>query len=134
MTKALALEKNCFACGEANPMGLHMTFAWEGDRYVSRFRVPKEYESFENSVHGGIVSLLLDEVIGRSLGARDIYAVTAKLEVNFRQSTPTEMDLVICSWTEKQDGRKWYINGAIYLPDGTVSAEATALMIQKKED
>lgn len=134
MNRALELEKDCFACGQDNSMGLHMTFAWEEERYVSRVIMPKEYQSFEDSLHGGMVSLLLDEVIGRSLGSKEIYAVTARLEVDFRQSTPTETELTVAAWWEKQEGRKWYIRGAIYLPDGTVSAEGKALMIQKKEE
>lgn len=134
MNRALELEKDCFACGQSNSLGLRMEFAWKEDRYISRVILPKEYQSFKDSLHGGIVSLLLDEVIGRSLGSTGIYAVTARLEVDFRQSTPTETELTVAAWWEKREGRKWYIRGAIYLPDGTVSAEGKALMIQKKED
>lgn len=134
MTAALELEKDCFACGSHNPIGLQMKFQWEDDRYVSRVFMKKEYQSFEDSLHGGMVGLLLDEVIGRSLGSKNIYAVTARLEVDFRLSTPTDTELMVCSWVESQEERKWWIRGAIYLPDGSVSAEAKALMIQKKEE
>lgn len=134
ITAALELEKDCFACGNQNPIGLQMNFEWEGERYVSRILMTKEYQSFEDSLHGGMVTLLLDEVIGRSLGSKNIYAVTARLEVDFRLSTPTETELLICSWIQHHEGRKWWMRGAIYLPDGSVSAEAKALMIQKKEE
>ena len=134
MNKALELEKNCFACGENNPIGLKMKFAWEGDAYVSRVTLRKEYESFEGAAHGGMIGLLLDEVMARSFTDREIYAVTAKMEVNYKLPTPVEEELTIKAWGEKQEGRKYTVRGAIYLPDGQVCADATALMIKKREE
>lgn len=128
------LEKDCFACGEHNPIGLKMKFDWEEEYYVSRISLRKEYESFGGVVHGGMVGLLLDEVIGRSLTSKGTYAVTAKLEVNFKAPTPVETELVVRSKLVKHEGRKFTILGEIVLPDGTVSAVGEALMIQKREE
>lgn len=54
---------NCFACGPANPHGLHMTFLSNGERIVSHLSVPDHLRGWNNMVHGGIISTILDEVM-----------------------------------------------------------------------
>ena len=81
-----------------------------------------------------MIGLLLDEVMARSFTDREIYAVTAKMEVNYKLPTPVEEELTIKAWWEKQDGRKYTVRGEIYLLDGQVCADATALMIKKREE
>ena len=81
-----------------------------------------------------MIGLLLDEVMARTFTDREIYAVTAKMEVNYKLPTPVEEELTIKAWWEKQEGRKYTVRGAIYLPDGQVCADATALMIKKREE
>ena len=54
-------EYNCFGCCPENPVGLHMEF-YEDDEYiVSTWHPEKNYQGWVNTMHGGILSTLIDE-------------------------------------------------------------------------
>jgi uncharacterized protein (TIGR00369 family) len=56
-------DHTCFACGPANPHGLHMTFLTDGEEVFSRLTVPDHLRGWNNMVHGGVISTILDEVM-----------------------------------------------------------------------
>jgi hypothetical protein len=58
---------NCFACGTTNPIGLNLTFYRRGEYVCSDIKLGRNYEGWENMAHGGIISTLLDEVMGWAL-------------------------------------------------------------------
>jgi acyl-coenzyme A thioesterase PaaI-like protein len=76
---------NCFACGELNEAGLHLQLNFEPDRCWTELTLPDRYEGWEGVVHGGIVSTILDEVMGWSLIARDSWGKTARFSMRFRK-------------------------------------------------
>lgn len=56
-------DHTCFACGPANPHGLHMRFLTDGEAVFSRLTVPDHLRGWNNMVHGGVISTILDEVM-----------------------------------------------------------------------
>ena len=124
----------CFACGLKNPFGLKMEFYWEGEDYLCRFTPRKEHQGYDEIMHGGLVSTLLDEVMGRSLYIQKIEAVTARLEVRYRQPTPIGQELVIRGQMIEKRGKIWRLAANIMLPDGTVTAEAIATMMVRNRE
>jgi uncharacterized protein (TIGR00369 family) len=82
MTK-LGDDKYCFACGINNPRGLKLKFDIQGDRISTSFTPDREFQGFRGIVHGGILSLILDECMGNLLWRNGINAVTAELSVRF---------------------------------------------------
>ena len=124
----------CFACGLKNPFGLKMEFYWEGEDYLCRFTPRKEHQGYDEIMHGGLVSTLLDEVMGRSLYIQKIEAVTARLEVRYRQPTPIGQELLIRGQMIEKRGKIWRLAAHITLPDGTVTAEANATMMVRNRE
>jgi uncharacterized protein (TIGR00369 family) len=118
----------CFVCGEANPIGLHLTFREENEVYMSTFTPGPEHQSYNGVLHGGIISTLLDEIMGRYIYAKGQTAVTAKLEVRFRAPTPIGQPLTICGRIVGQKGSMYEMAGSIALADGTVTAEGKAII------
>ena len=55
---------NCFVCCPTNPIGLHLEFWEDGDYIVTKFHPTHDYESWQNTLHGGIQALLIDETAG----------------------------------------------------------------------
>ena len=53
----------CFACGPSNPHGLQMKFQTDGETVVSQLTVPDHLRGWNDMVHGGIISTILDEVM-----------------------------------------------------------------------
>ena len=126
-------ENYCFACGENNPIGLHLDFKIVDDKFVAKKTVPREYQSYPGIVHGGIVSTMLDEAMGGFIVARGEKAVTAKMELKYRNPTPLDTELTITGWEESRRRNIVSTKGMITLEDGTVTAEANATMIIVKE-
>lgn len=118
----------CFVCGKDNPIGLHLTFNEVNDTYVSRFTPGPELQSYDGIMHGGIVSTLLDEIMGRYIYIQGKTAVTAKLEVRFRAPTPIGQPLTICGRIVGQKGSMIEMASTISLADGTITAEGKALI------
>ena len=121
-------DNYCFACGTDNPYGLHLNLQIENDRYVAEKVLTREYQSYTGVVHGGIVTTMLDEAMGSYLFKNGEHAVTARLNVRYRQPTPVGEPLTITGWIESRRRNIVDMKATIALADGTVTAEGTARM------
>lgn len=79
---------NCFACGTLNAHGLHLDLHLEPGRAWTELTLEQRFEGWEGIAHGGIVTMILDEVMAWSLVASDNWGVTARLAVEFRRPVP----------------------------------------------
>lgn len=76
----------CFVCGRANPVGLHLRFLRdEQNRVQADFTPLPEHQGFPGVMHGGLISAVLDETIGRTAIALDLWCVTGELTVRYHQ-------------------------------------------------
>lgn len=74
----------CFACGTANPIGLNLQFYQLGDAVCSDITLGKYHEGWQNMVHGGIISTLLDEVMSWTIiYFKKVFFVTRKMEIKY---------------------------------------------------
>lgn len=122
-------ELYCFACGTENPIGLKLEFSEQDGKCISRKIVPKEFEGYDGIVHGGILTTMLDEVMVQCIRRiKGEHAVTARIDVRYRQPTPVGELLTITGWEEARKHNFIHMKGTIALPDGTVTAEASAQM------
>ncbi len=121
-------DNYCFACGLDNPYGLKLDFRIEGDCYVARKTLAREYQSYTGVAHGGIVSTLLDEAMGGYLVALGEKAVTGRLTVRYRHPTPIGEELRVTGRVVERRGRFYRMKAEVALADGTVTAEGTAEM------
>jgi uncharacterized protein (TIGR00369 family) len=125
----------CFVCGRQNPIGLKAFFYRDEEgRVVAHFTGQEEHQGYPGVMHGGIVAALLDEVIGRVAIAQDLWAVTAKLEVRFRQPVPLGQPLTLVGELTRLRSRTLEARGEIRLEDGTVAAEAEGVYIRLPQE
>lgn len=76
----------CFGCGPCNLSGLRLTFAWEGDACVTCWTPLPEHQGWADRVHGGLLALVLDEVLSRAaLERHGLYWVTASLTTRLKR-------------------------------------------------
>lgn len=74
----------CFACGTNNPIGLNLYFYRSGDTICTDIILGQHHEGWENVVHGGIISTLLDEVMSWTIMYfKRVFFVTRKMEVKY---------------------------------------------------
>lgn len=116
----------CFACGKDNPIGLKLEFIENENSYTTTFTGGPEHQSYDNIMHGGLVSTLLDEVMARYIHVKGFNAVTARLEVRYRQPTPIGQQLTVTANIVSQRRNLYELKSVITLPDGTVTAEGKA--------
>lgn len=83
-------EYDCFGCSPDNPIGLQMTFTEEGDEIVSRWKPSRHYQSWVNTMHGGILTALCDEAGGWIVMRRmKTTGMTTRLEMRYRKAVRT---------------------------------------------
>ncbi len=123
-------DRWCIACGENNPWGLHLSFRWEGEELVTDFVPQRVHQGWAGVTHGGVLCLLLDEVMNKLLCHRVGAVVTAELSVRFRQPTPVGVPLQVRARVVRSRHRLHETEAQAVLADGTVLATATAKMMQ----
>jgi len=132
-------SRTCFVCGRENPFGLAARWENDLDRREVRatLEIPEHFNGFPGTVHGGVLSALLDEAAVRTAlldGGFDDLMVTAKLEVAFRRPTPTRTPVVVVARLVKRVGTRAQAEAELRLPDGTVAAKAQALLATPPAD
>lgn len=86
----------CFGCGPENPIGLHLSFAWDGDTYHTRFTPDASHQGWVGRVHGGMLALVLDEVLSRAALERyGMEWVTAELTIRLVRPAITGNALIV---------------------------------------
>jgi acyl-coenzyme A thioesterase PaaI-like protein len=124
------LARWCYACGDLNPMGLHLEFSMDGDWAVAQFVAQQHHQGYPGYVHGGVVATLLDEAIGWATYGRGVWALTGKLETRFRGIVPTHELLTVRGRIEKDRGRTLDVIAELRDNDAKLLAEARAVMFR----
>jgi len=118
--------QTCFGCGENNAIGLQMQFLTDDQRVYSFVTVPGTMAGWDQTVHGGIISTILDEIMGWTV----IYllkkiGVTKTMTVEFLKPLSVEKRLtVVGAIQEIQSERQVLVTGEIYSDQGTLCAKA----------
>lgn len=122
-------SKNCIVCGRENEFGLKTDFYdLEDGRIAAVFRAIPEHQSYPGRVHGGVISAILDETVGRALHPiePDTWGVTIELNVKFRKPVPYGESLIAVGEITGNSSRFFSGKGVILLSNGEVAANATA--------
>jgi acyl-coenzyme A thioesterase PaaI-like protein len=92
------------------------------------FHLGAAYEGPPTLVHGGVLALILDQMLGESAGAGGRPGMTGTLTLRYRQGTPLG-DLRAEAWIDRTEGIKTWAKGHIIGPDGvTVEAEGVFIL------
>jgi len=119
--------QTCFGCGVSNPVGLHMAFCTDGQRVYSFVTVPPPMAGWDQTVHGGIIATMLDEIMGWSV----IYllkkiGVTKAMTVEFKKPIQVGKQLtVVGTIGETVSERQVMVSGEIYAEDGILCAQSS---------
>lgn len=119
----------CFACGAANPHGLHIHFEEHGGTVRAEF-IPEEWQQgWQNVVHGGVISTLLDEAMAYCLFFRGEFGVTARLDVRYRAPARAGDRLRVEARVVRAVRRVMDTEAVVYRGD-EILAEATARFLK----
>ena len=122
----------CFACGSRNPIGLHLHFYRIDKGMVAFFTPRKEHQSYDGRMHGGLISTLLDEVMGNYIFMNEHKpAYTARLDIWFRNPALIGTSLKIKGTEVKRKGPLVIMEGSVTDSSGILIAEASSHMMIK---
>lgn len=122
-------SKMCLICGIENESGLKAPFyQMEDDTLVSIFEYKEFHQSYPGRVHGGMISCMLDELIGRAIWISEpnMWGVTVSLTVKFRKPVPYNTKLKAVGKITNSRSRIFEGVGELYDLDGNLLASAEA--------
>ena len=126
-------DRWCFACGSENPHGMHMSdFEFDGETYTARWEPSKHFQGWEGVLHGGIVATLLDEVMTRLIWVQGHTVATVELNIRYHRQTPCDQPLVARARQMGSRRRLFEVESELLLPDGTITATATAKLMMPR--
>ena len=119
-----------FACGTRNPVGLKLRFTITEDSLYTDFCLPREYQGWTNVAHGGILTLIMDEVQVNAAAAKGYIAPTAEItsRLIFPVSTETRYRAE-ARITEIKRERLIFTEACITDETGRVYCRSTAKLI-----
>ncbi len=123
--------RHCFACGDDNPIGMHLAgIRREGDEVRATLHPRPEFQSYPGVLHGGLTATALDEVMAyASIMLAGIWGATATMEVRYRARIPYDVALELVGGVTAERARRVRAWAKLLLPGGRVGAEASGLLV-----
>ena len=119
--------------GVVSPVAPPMTWTTDDDGLRMRGTFHAAYEGPPGYVHGGMIALAFDEVLGIANIAAGHPGMTARLTIHYRKPTPLFHELRFRAALDRVEGRR--IMSRAQLWDGeTLTAEAEGLFVQPRPE
>ncbi|WGM47253.1 hypothetical protein KOAAANKH_02128 [Brevundimonas sp. NIBR10] len=96
---------------------------------------PFDVQGGPDVAHGGWISGVFDDALGRFLTHRGLLTVTATLTIDFLMPVPVERPLILTVRIEKEDGRRRFMSGSLRLEgDDRDRATAHGVWVERRPD
>ncbi len=120
-------SRYCVACGVDNPFGFNgRYYETENKECVSIFETKTLQQSYPGRVHGGVITAMLDETIGRAIwiDEPETWGVTVELDVRYLVPVPMNAELKCIGRITRNSRRIFEGTGEVIAPDGTILCSA----------
>ncbi len=122
-------SKNCIVCGMENPFGLKATFyVLDNDSVACEVSFLPEHQSYPDRTHGGMISTLLDEIMGRALWINEpeTFGVTTTMNIKYRRPVPYGVKLKARGYITFNSKMGFSAMGELYDENNNLLAEGNA--------
>lgn len=119
----------CFGCAPENKSGLHLEFYEDGADIVAQWKPEACFQGWLNTLHGGILCTLMDEVAGWVV-TRKLHTAGLTSQLNTRFLHPvsvTEPCITIRARLREMKRNIAYIDSEVYNYAGEVCTRAEAV-------
>lgn len=122
---ATRLHLGCFACGRGED-GLGLVFDSDGAGGVSaEWFCEERLQSYPGIVHGGIIATVLDSAMTNCLLAKDIPALTAEMQIEYKEPVRVGDTAVVRAWLTRSRPPLFMLEAEV-IQNKTVRARAAA--------
>jgi uncharacterized protein (TIGR00369 family) len=120
-------DQYCFVCGNKNPVGLKLDFQYneETGEVTSTANFAKHFQGWENVLHGGLISTVLDEIMIKAAHHKGHKCATVELNVRFKKPAKLEKTFTIMGKVTDVNRRVIKAQGSITDSDNITVATAT---------
>ena len=123
------LNPRCIVCGAQNPNGLQLEFRVGAAEAEAKWVPSDGWESFRGTVHGGVVTAVLDEAMSRAVIARGWQALTVDLKVRFHARVLPGEQLWVQGWVVERRRRRIVTEAKLLSEDGLECAHAWGIFL-----
>ncbi|MGC8461838.1 MAG: PaaI family thioesterase [Candidatus Dormibacteria bacterium] len=123
-----------FVHGLKNPIGLQIQYELRENVVWGMWTPSEKHVGFPGVVHGGLIAAVLDDVMGRYAALLHIWAVTARLDVQYRKPLLVSTPVYIVGQADRIDRRRYHASSYIESQDGTHHAQATGVYLTLSKD
>ena len=126
---------HCFACGTLNANGMGLELHVEPGRSWVELTLEPRFQGWDGIAHGGIVCIILDEVMAWALVGEDNLGLTARLAVDFKRPVTVGQTLRAEGWITRS--RRRIVDTSARLIDaatGETLATATGVYVAAGEE
>jgi uncharacterized protein (TIGR00369 family) len=119
---------NCFGCSPINPSGLQMKFYTNDSSVFSEVTVPKHLCGWNNLIHGGVLSTILDEIMSwAAIYLLKRITLTKSMTIDFLKPAYIGHPLKVEGKVLELKGRhEAVMEGILSNSDGTICTRSTA--------
>lgn len=122
-------DYHCFACSPHNPIGLQLAFFETDEGVEATWQPGKYYEGYPGVIHGGIQSVMLDEIAAWTVYIKGkTSGVTSRLNVKFRKPVSSKQSKITLKGKITRIQKNFvYIDAFLLDENGVTCAEAEAV-------
>ena len=131
LSDKLSNDEMCFACGSKNPISLNLNFNfYEENKVKAEFKPTRNLQGFQDILHGGITTTVMDEAMAKVINLQGIKAVTAEINVRFKQAVPVEKEYIVQGVLQKQKKKIIFTESFLKDKNDNLYASATAKFME----
>lgn len=114
--------------GPLNPIAPPIAFRFEAGEVLAEHVFDAPYNGPPTAVHGGVIALVFDELLGTAGVMNQTGGFTGTLRIRYSAITPLHRPIRMRAWIDRSEGRKTFIRGTMH--DGeTLCSEAEGVFI-----
>jgi hypothetical protein len=118
--------------GPLNPIAPPVEFELRDREIHAEHVFDAPYNGPPTAVHGGVIALVFDELLGTLGAMSDVGGFTGTLTIRYRSLTPIGSPIRMRGWIDRTEGRKTFISGTMHHGE-TLCSEAEGIFVRPKE-
>ncbi|MDD1778388.1 MAG: PaaI family thioesterase [Candidatus Helarchaeota archaeon] len=116
---------NCFGCSRKNTQGLNLHF-WSTEKgCYTKCAIPEHLCGIDGLVHGGIITLLLEEVAQWTIISHlGMFGVTREISVRYLKPVPTKTEILVEAQITNQGEKNIVFRSIVNNSEGILLVES----------